>query len=272
MPTTTKRKRSAPVVKGDLRSETLAKFSRKVDQHTGRAVGFDRLVIQLASTRMQIAELKRSRAVLFDKIKNAYDAGMRSVGGGEYQLRMTKSAEPTTYLAVSSERVKRANEAAWERAKIDKQFISVRPPSGVLLSPNTEIAADIAIDAAARLARAAWNDTGELVKAYKEHPAWAVLKSLRDIESETIEQLDKIGADNGWDGYAMTFADGWTVGLRRRQFSSERLEEIAPDVFDQLATPKIRQFHGHVYVAKRGESSDNESHDLDDDGADSGAE
>ena len=94
----------------------------------------------------------------------------------------------------------------------------------------------------------------EAVLAYKEAPAWQRLKALREAEQETLGRLEKLAAEFGWDGDLKVFADGWSVQLKRQQYSSEALAAVAPDVFEKLAVVKVKQAPARVYVGKPGDT------------------
>ena len=241
-------KKKAPST-ADQRPETLAAFSAELDSHAGRAVGFADLVADLARTRAQLAQLKAARAAVFEKVKEGYLAGHRSAAG--YQLKQTDPGEAVIYRAAESAKVKKADPAAWRAAQAEVGFVQVKPPASVRLAVPEVAVPEVGERAGLEA----------VVKVYKEAPAWELMRGLRDAEVELITRLDKLAADFGWDGLPLTFADGWTVGLRRRQFSSERLAEVAPELFELLAVAKVRQAPARVYVAKPGDTS--EAVDLD---------
>jgi len=229
--------RKAPA---DLREQTLMQFSAAIDEHAGRVVGFAELAMTLAGTRSQIADLASLRRAWFSKVRDLHRSGVRAVGGVE--LRESTPSVPEVYRAVESAAVKKVDKMAWQRAQAVVPYVSVKPPASwkwpdldVAVPPEPKAAAD-----------------PSAVGIYRDHPAWQRLKELRQVEEEIIASLSKIGADFGWDGLPITFADGWTVGLSRMQFSGEKLKAIDPELWDRVAVSKIRQTPAKVYLAKGG--------------------
>lgn len=252
-----KSKTKAPT--GDVRDISLARFARQLDEHAGAAVGFDDLIEELAQTRITIGHLKRTRAELFEQIKGAHALGHTVVIGTGYELRLSVPSEPAMYRTVPSEVVKRVSVAAWRRAQAEVRFVSVKAPGAI--TERMAAAAERMPVPDLRQVRT----LATVVLAYKEHPAWETLRELRDRETETVERLDALAADFGWDGMPIIFADGWTAGLRRRQYSSERLAEIEPELFARLAVTKVAQKPAHVYVGRPGDEGDDGAVDLDGD-------
>ncbi|QGH75313.1 hypothetical protein I5G61_gp65 [Mycobacterium phage Quesadilla] len=241
--TTTKRaKARTKKAPADAREESLAQFSATLDEHAGRAVGFAVAVAELAKARAQIAQLKAARAEVFDVIKERFEEGHRLVGEGRFELRMSGGGEAKVYRAVESAAVKKANPAAWRRAQAVVPFVSVKAPAAAALKvpvvPTPQVNPAMSVEAA--------------VAAYTDHPAWLRLKALRAEETELIGTLEKMAAEFGWDGLPITFSDGWVAGLKRMQFSADKLAELEPEVFEELAVTKVRQAPARVYLAKPG--------------------
>jgi len=237
--------------KADARPETLKTFSATLDEHAGEPVGFDDVVVRLAVTRVAIKQLKAARADLFAHVKRAYEVGHRVVPEAGMELRMTNPGEPTAVRAVASAVAKKADPDAWKRAQVRKRWVAVAAPASVELAcpvietpPTREFIAP-----------------AEAVILYKEHPAWEKLRRLADQEEELIERLDKIAANFGWDGEPMVFADGWSVGLVRLQFSSDRLAETDPALFDQLAETSVRQAPSRLVVRRVTDTGDEDDGD-----------
>lgn len=232
--------------KTQVRSETLAEFAASLDEHAGTQVGFVEMVRELWQTRSVIKELAAARSALFDKIKAAHAEGARQVGDTGYELRSTSpSGETMTYRAVTSEACKRANVAAWTAAQVPVKFVQVKAPG------TEQVPLDDATEAAAMIkATAARLPLDKAVLAYKEHTAWQRLRDLKKAEVDAQDRLEKLAAEFGWNGLPITFADGWTVGLKRRQYSSEYLAESNPEMFARLAVWKTRTLMPHVIVAK----------------------
>lgn len=228
----------------DVREQTLAQFSAELDRHARRTVGFAAMATALWHTRQQITALTTARTEIFEQIKTAYHDGWRKVPGTDWELKQTDPGEPSTYRAAASAAVKKANPAAWRRAQTDAPFVQVKAPGGV--KPRYPVQASrppiVAPNADLRVAAA----------AYKDSPAWAAIKELREREAELVERLEKLAGNYGWDGLPITFADGWTVSLRRRQYSSDMLAITDPELFEKLAETKIRQAAARIYLGKAG--------------------
>ncbi|AYP70049.1 hypothetical protein I5G62_gp63 [Mycobacterium phage CRB2] len=236
--TTTKGRKATRKAPEDARDETLAQFAKMVDDHHGSAVGFDRLVKELARARAQIAQVKAARDEVFSVVKARFEEGHRIAGPG-VELRLTAAGEAKIERAVESAAVKKHNPAAWRRAQADVPYVQVKAPAAAKLAieliPTPTVNEDWPVEKA--------------VEVYQHDPAWVRLKELREIEEETLAKLDKLAADFGWDGHPITFSDGWSIGLRRKQFSAAKLAELEPEVFEALAVSKVRQATPRVYVA-----------------------
>ncbi|AGU92019.1 hypothetical protein ADAWI_60 [Mycobacterium phage Adawi] len=249
MTTTTRRKttKKAAVPKGDVRAETLAQFNRELIEYCGHDPGFDQLVQTLFSTRAAIKQLADARKNLFEHVKGYYRGQDVAVPGTDYVIRETAPGEATTYRAVSSADAKKADPAAWRRAQVMTGFVQVKAPAAVAAAVPEEAVPELCrLDKGVGLT--------EAVAAYKEAPAWTRLKELRAVEQETLGRLEKLAADFGWDGDLKVFADGWSVQLKRQQYSSDVLAAVDPELFDRLAVVKLRQAAARVYVGKPGDA------------------
>lgn len=223
---------------------TLDEFDAALTSEHGHPTGFAATVRELAVTRAQIKQIDAARAEVFEHVKRAYDVGHRAVGGTGYELRQTTPGEPTTYRAVASAVCKKADPKAWQRAQAAKRWVQVKPP------PAFELAIPV-IDTPAV---PDFLPPDQATILYREHPAWKRRRWLADDEERLIGSLEKIAAEFGWDGGEtdgpVTFTDGWSVQLRTRQYSSERLAEVDPALFDQLAEVKTKQTPARVVVAR----------------------
>lgn len=237
---TTTKKRPAPNA-GDIRPESLLAFSAAVDEHMGRPVGFADLVYRLWTVRAQKKTVSDHRKESFALIKAAYERGVRVVGPNLYVLKSTAEGRGEPYLGVDSEKVKRKHPELWNRSRVAVPYVQTKAPTGLTLStsgvlqslPKTPEPHASIVD---------------IVAAYK-HPSYAVLKSLRDQETDLLAELDELGAANDWDGLPITFADGWTVSLRRLQFSADRMASLDPATFEAVAVEKTRRIPARVYLA-----------------------
>ncbi|QFP96346.1 hypothetical protein SEA_APEX_61 [Mycobacterium phage Apex] len=251
MTTTTRRTtKKAQPPKGDVRTETLAQFSAALDEHAGKPVGFMDMVEGLYRVRAQKAQLEEARTTVFSHVKQAYEVGHRVLPGTPYELKMTNPKAGEPYRAVSSAEVKKADPAAWRRAQAPTRFVQVKAPAGAAAAVPVIDAPD----------GSGFMDPVTAAVTYKEHPAWTVLRGLRDEEQDLLDRLDKVAADFGWDGGAadgpLVFADSWSVQLVRTQFSSEKLAIVAPEVFDRLAVTKTKQAPARMFIGKANASED----------------
>ena len=234
--------RKAPAKKA-ASAAPLPKFANQVEP-------FRQTVITLATTRAQIAQLSKARKAIHERLNDAYERGVRELRGG-YTLKQTSAGEGSEYLAVSSAAAEKADKAAWQRAKMPKPFVQAKPPEQLAaVLRNDQWVAHIAPELPENA------DIEQAAAVYREHPAWDVLKQLRELEAECVERLDKLGAEFGWDGLPLVFSDGWTVGLKRMQFDSDRLYLVAPELFDRLAEVKVRNNGQRVYIGKIGENDE----------------
>lgn len=243
--TQSRRKRPAKPPTGNVKDVTLDQFSAQLDEEAGEAVGFATAVKALARTREQQKQVKAAREAVKVHVTQAYDIGHRAVSGTPYEIRMSEPGEPTPYRSVTSDVVKARNPEAWRRNHAVANFVQVKPPS-VFLSAVKHV--DVPADKD-------FMPPAEAVITLEEHPAFAwTTRALADAEREAIERLDKLAADFGWDGGAadgpLVFTDGWVVQLKRMQFSGEKLAELEPDVFEELAVTKVKQSAPYLYIRK----------------------
>ena len=253
--TTRKTPRKAAAPKGDVRAETLAKFSTALDRHAGAKVGFAAAVRELYAARVQLAILKEARSAVFHHVKHAYEIGHRVVGETGYEIAMSAPGEAVAYRAVESAAVRKANPAAWRAAQSFVPYVQVKAPSSAQqrASGGLEIALPEAVDFLA---------PAEAVVLYRAHPAWALARALRATETEVLAKLDKLAAEFGWDGDLKVFSDGWSIQLRRLQFNADKLALTAPEVYEALAVDKVRQAPSRCYVRRVDGSDDREDWEV----------
>ena len=249
--TTRKSPRKAAPKGGDVRAESLAKFSATLDRHAGFKVGFAAMVRELFVTRVQLAQIKAARTAVFDHVKHAYEVGHRVVGENGYEIAMTAPGEAVAYRAVESAAVRKAHPAAWRAAQSFVPYVQVKAPASAQQRASGGLA--VALPEAVEFLAPA-----EAVVLYREHPAWALARSLRAVETEVLAQLDKVAAEFGWDGDLKVFSDGWSIQLRRLQFSADKLALTHPEVYEQMAVSKVRQAPARCYVRKVDGSEDGE--------------
>lgn len=237
----------------------LSVFARTLDEIASRAVGFDNHVERLFTTRTQIAQLRKARTAVYEHVKRAAALGHEELVGSDglaYEIRTTEPKPPVRYLSAPSAAVKAANPLAWRRAVVPVNFVQVTASTRISRAVRHIDAPD----------GKAFMPPGEAVTVYQTHSAWYELRRLKQVEAHTITALQTIAAEFDWDGGVsegpMKFGDGWTLQLRREQYSSDELKAACPDVFDQVAVAKLKQSVPRVYVRRLGITD--EGDDLDD--------
>lgn len=206
---------------------TLAQFSAQIDDHLHYPAGFAEHVTGLADVRDIIARTEARRKASHDELKARYAGGSRvyTLGGGERRVLVERESKPTLVKAVSSAAAKKADPAAWAKAKVLKQWRSVVAPEdhvNPLAMPS--------------IPPLPWNgaDLATVAGLYQS-PAWDVIGELRDTERDHFDALDKIAADAGWDGQEYVFTDGWHIMLTTPRYDSEAFRRAAPKLWNQLA-------------------------------------
>ena len=220
----------------NVQDVSLAEFSATVDEHLGYEAGFADAVAGIHEARVLAAWAGDRRTAYYRKLEEFYlrcaaqdvDAPVVATPEGQKVLRQVTTKQYVEQT-VPSAKARKADPAAWERARVPVRRCSVAAPE------------DFAVDRARvslPVLPAAWMDTGALITGYKS-PKFAVIARLRDTENELRLRLEKIAADSGWDGGENTgplvFADGWQVRLRERRYSSEAFKKANPQAWRRLA-------------------------------------
>lgn len=235
----------------DVRGETLQEFSDLIDAHMGAKVGFADHVTGLYLVRADLASIKAARKTANDRVKEL--AALGETRGGGYEVRQSAPTPVVVKRAVPSAAVQKLDKALWAAAKVPTPFVQVKP------HPTAPAAVS-----SLRLPR--MPERGGLA-AVIEHLKVNLpgLKDLTEVQQDHLDALDKIGANAGWDGLPIEFADRWLVSLRRLQYDSERLREIAPEAWERLAVSKPTGGITRTYLARLdgGADSFDESVDLD---------
>lgn len=233
-------------------SMTLAEFDRAVNEHAGSNQAFAATVVALYNVRHEAALVAERRKECFERLKSCFARGERVAADHSGRLlRQTAPGEPKVVRSVPSAVIKKCSPTLWEQAKEPVPYVQCKPPAKwpvAAVEPLPEAPPENAPLAAA-------------LDAYEALAPRA--KALREMEEELVDRLKKIGANNGWDGLPIEFADGWQVSLARMQYSSDKLARIAPETFAALAVETTQQRAPVVYVAKRGEGL---AEDEEDDG------
>ncbi|AZS12712.1 hypothetical protein SEA_ANTONIA_66 [Mycobacterium phage Antonia] len=220
----------------DRRAETLHEFDAALADYLGREAGFEAAVRELAAVRTDIARIEARRREIHDAMKKKFAGGVsiaRPAGGAPVHL-YTTTVRQVRPRAVPSAVIKKADPVLWEKAKTWKPFVTTKVPVSVS-------AAELGLGEY-RLPPAPYKATDSidvLVQRYQS-PVFDVLAGLREREKAAVFELNRIRETVGdWDGAAVTFADGWQVGVRRWQYDSDELKRVAPDVWDSLAVESV---------------------------------
>lgn len=211
----------------DVRAETLAEFSHAVDEFYGEPMAFAETVTRLAAARADIARLEQRRGEIRAVRDQRFKQGTSVVrmGSGGVYLYETEVKVPTRRNAPSAA-VKKADPAAWEAAKVWKPFVRAAAPDSVALPLGTYKLPAVPTHR---------HGMASVIRAY-EDPVFDELEHLRVVEREAVAILQRLRISTDWDGSPITFADKWAVGLQRLQYDSDRLAQVAPDLWRELAT------------------------------------
>lgn len=227
----------------DVRDVTLDEFETQLREYAGRDVGFADAVRDYWAASKQLAAVEAARKAVFERIKVEHAKGNTVVqfrpedelGPGKV-LRQAKPSVRRVPATVPSARIKRWNGGLWKAARVPTSYMKVTaPPSARVAAPE-----GLAVpDDSAKLY--------DLLKAYEAMPSAA---EFTEAKTDAKIRLAKIAADMGdWDGLPIEFADGWVVGTHALRYSSDKLREIAPDVWEKLADPpRDVETAGRVYV------------------------
>lgn len=211
----------------DIRHETLAEFSAAVDDHYGKAMGLLDTVRTLAAARADIARLEARRKEIGAVRDQRFKQGttiVRTGGGGGVYLYASETASARK-KAVSSAVAKKSNPALWDRARTWKPFVRAAAPSGVVLPLGTYKLPPVPTN----------HHDMAMVLSFYGAPCFDALAGLRERENTAVARLHQLRDVTDWDGAPIAFADGWEVGLHRLQYDSDRLRQIAPALWDELA-------------------------------------
>lgn len=244
--------RSADV---DYRSETLTEFARELGEFAGSAVPFAATVLELATVRAQRKLVKERRALIYEQLRRKYDQGTTR-GSGGLELRLTRPPKATVRRVAESATVRKHAPAQWEQSRVLIRRVAVSSPAELTLADQSAVRGLPGVPRGV--------DPLDVVARYYRHPKLLdCLDALNTRECAAIEMLEDIATRFGWNRLPMEFTDGWRIGLRALQYSSDQLAIVAPAVFDQWAVEKIDQGAQRVYIATAG---------YDDDGNDIGDE
>lgn len=214
---------------------TLAQFDVAVDEHAGSPQLFASTVRALRECRAESAAVQERRDEVFAVMKDHYERGDHDAG--EYRLDKARDGEPKTRRTVPSAVIKKHSPTLWSQARVQVPYVQAKAPAN---TPGVAVESLPSVPERARLA--------DVVAVYQS--LGGRLAELREVEQEMVDRLKKIGANNGWDGLPIEFADGWKVSLTQLQYSSERLAMIAPETFACLAVETTTTPTGHVFVRR----------------------
>lgn len=196
---------------------------------------FASTVRALHAVRAEAAAVKARRAEVFDLIKAHYENGDVFEDDSGRVLRKTPDV-PQQRFSVNSKAVERQFPALWRQSRVPKPYVQCKAPVGY---PAPCLRLPAVPDG---------KDLAQTVAVYESFgPRTA---ELRESETSLVERLRKIGADNGWDGMPIKFADGWQVSLARMEFSGDRMAELDPERWRMMATAVTTAKAGHVVVSK----------------------
>lgn len=218
---------------------SLDQFDANLDAQVGARQEFAATVRGLAAVRHELAGVQARRREIFEVIKAHFERGdCRPSDGSDRMLRITKPAAVHRKTAPSAV-VKKRDKALWEAARIVTPYVQAAPPKthiqrAVEGLPGVPDGRDLAVTMAAYQLLA------------------PRIKQLNLAEEAAVDALKKIGANTGWDGLPQEFADGWKVSLVHLQYSSDRLAEIAPQLFAELAVESVSAPAGHVFIGRVG--------------------
>lgn len=216
---------------------TLAEFDVAVDQHAGTPQMFAATVRGLHECRAQAAAVQEARSECFERMKTAHAIGDRVAG--EYVLDRRADSAPTTKLVVPAAVIKKHSPTLWGQCRVPVPYVQAKAPATV---------AAVAVESLPSVSDKA--AIADVVAVYQQ--LGSRLAQLRDTETDLVDRLKKIGANNGWDGLPIEFADGWKVSLIQLQYSSDRLAEVAPETFACLAQEVTSERAGTVYLRRAG--------------------
>lgn len=209
-------------------NQTLSAFSDEVDEYLGRNAGFGSTVQGLAEARAQLRAVEAARAAYYDRLKAEQQRGCEFVITDDRKVRLALMERPKqTRRSVPADRVKKYDQRLWQKAKAVVPFVQAKAPHWA--KPD-------AVGYARRVVRPA-DTLVTLVNGYDD--ARPVLVELRETEADLVARLGDIGDEAGWDGLPLIFTDEWVVSLRREQYSSDRLREIEPDLWNRLCVETV---------------------------------
>lgn len=217
---------------------TLDQFDATLDAHAGVPVMFAATVRELAKVRAARAVVSAHRKAALDVLKAHYAAGNRLLPGGRVRLRMSIPTPVITKRTVPSDRVKKLDRRLWAAARVPAPFVAIKPCESELLMINAR--AEVAVGELPEPVTI-HNGLPRAVAAYQSAPAVAPWTREEEL---LVDRLRTIGTKYQWDGLPIKFADQWNVGLARLTYDSERLRQIAPEQWEQLAIPT--QVGGYV--------------------------
>ena len=186
------------------------------DGQAGFTDTFEGLVSAAAQRSAAESHLKSASAALLDLA----DSGKGVTRDGRFIAR--KPPRPTTKRRVSSARVQKLDPALWKAAQAPVNRVQVYSPVKKVLTP-----ADVGLPAFPKFST-------ESLLAAKE--AAAKITSATNADTKTHKaRLLELAEMMGWDGRPVRWTCGWSGHLWVLQYSEERLKEIAPDRWEELA-------------------------------------
>lgn len=234
---------------------SLYQHSDQINQALGKNVAYATTVMARYDVAAMIKALQTARRPLTQLLATRLNRDPEAAALGERMItlpdgtavlyRRQREGQRERRIA-PAEVVKRRYPKLYEASKTLVNYRRVTAPRGYL--PTMELPHPIP--------RPLHPDTQaamstEAVAALTRLPVFDTLTALHQQLVHLDQQLENIAAQTNWDGQRIRYTDGWAVELRRVQYSSDKLAEIAPEVFDQLAEVRHYRSGGNWYPVPR---------------------
>lgn len=208
----------------------LDAFSAKVDAHLGEQADFAGTIRHLAVVRAQKAIIDGRRKPIYEVCKALAESG-REVRYGDKVLVRTTAAAPVVKTSVPAAVIKKHDPRLWADSRLIRPFVSLKAvgAEGDMVTARAEVA----VGKLGRLP--AIPDGRRSDEAAAALMAMPPVTPLTAQETELVAALRDIARRAGWDGLPYVFSDGWTAQLNQLQYNSDRLQVIAPELWDKLA-------------------------------------
>ncbi|WVX88511.1 hypothetical protein SEA_HARVEYSR_66 [Mycobacterium phage HarveySr] len=218
------------------RTETLDQFSAMLDDFAGRAVGFADAVRELRRFRMAKNVQQARRKAINEALDRHYARGNVVTGSGLI-LRRTRPAPATKRAVTDTNLVKRLYPEIYAACRVPTSFVQVKAVDGAV-QPYAFHLPDVP-------------ESHESLDRVKAALDAAILPDEVKRGGEAArDRLIEIGDEFGWNGLPLSFADAWSVGLRRLAFDDAVLRSNHPDVAAACEHVVERSGSSKLYFAK----------------------